>query len=46
MTAAVELADADAKLVVTEHGLWCGHGSDLADITGDGIADATPSAGG
>jgi hypothetical protein len=40
VTADVDLSDADAVLVVSEHGLTCGHGSDLADIDGDAIGDA------
>ncbi len=40
VTADTKAVDGDAVLVVSEHGLTCGHGSDLGDIDGDGIADA------
>ncbi len=34
------LADADVSLTIDRTNLWSGHGSDVADVTGDGIADA------
>src|SRR6185295_5444090 len=33
------LSDADVKLTVSEY-IFCGHGTDLADVDGDGIDDA------
>ena len=39
VTADVALSDADVKLTVDEY-IYCGHGSDLADVDGDGIDDA------
>ncbi len=39
VTTDVALSDADVKLTCDDY-IFCGHGSNLADVTGDGIDDA------
>jgi hypothetical protein len=41
ITSSMELVDADVDLQGIEDGSYTGHGSDLGDVNGDGIADAT-----
>ncbi len=40
ITSDMSLGDWDLSLTVTEYLYYCGHGTDLADVDGDGVEDA------